>query len=57
VSLLTIHNTNIHVPGGISTRNPSKRSASNPRPSSQHCRHHTDYATPPPLWGETEETS
>ena len=27
----TTHNTNIHAPGGIRTRNPSKRSAEHPR--------------------------
>ena len=32
VSLLTTHNTDIHDPGGIRTRNPSKRSAADPRP-------------------------
>ena len=31
LSLLTTHNTNIHAPGGIRTRNPSKRSAAGPR--------------------------
>ena len=29
--LLTTDNTNIHAPGGIRTRNPSKRSAADPR--------------------------
>ena len=31
LSLLTTHNTNIHAPSGIWTRNPSKRSATDPR--------------------------
>jgi hypothetical protein len=30
LSLLTTNNTNIHAPGGIQTRNPSKRSAADP---------------------------
>jgi hypothetical protein len=32
LSLLPTHNTNIHVPGGIRTRNPSKRSVTDPSP-------------------------
>ena len=31
MSLLATHNTNIRAPGGIRTRNPSKRSAADPR--------------------------
>ena len=30
-SLLTTQNTNIHAPGGIRTRNPSRRAAADPR--------------------------